>query len=461
MRQLPRLPNLCTVKTLRQLRGVLLSPGLRRFRLLLAVRLVGQFGDGAFQAALATYVVFSPQNAATPAKVAEAFAVLLLPFTVVGPFAGVFLDRWRRRQMLVWANLVRAGLVLGVAACAAANSTGFLFYLAALAGFSANRFILAGLSAGLPHTVKPGEQLVIANAVSPTLGTLATTLGAGVSVVVHAVVGHGSGSISGVLVCTAGLYAVSGLTAQTIPRDGLGPATPSRTPWRTALVSVVHGVAAGARHVVERPAAGRPLAAIAVSRFCYGAITISTLLLFRNAFNNPKDTNAGLAGFAFAVGVSGVGFGLGALATPFVARKLSLHRWIPLCLCGAGVAELVFGAPFRELPLLIGAFLLGFFSQGQKVSTDTLVQRNVDDEFRGRVFVFYDMLYNGSFVLAAAFAAATLPMNGKSLAVLATVSGGYLLAGAWYALRTRREPGPAGQVALPTPADQPTTPAAR
>ena len=217
-------------------------------------------------------------------------------------------------------------------------------------------------------------------------------------------------------------------------------------------------VAAGARHVVARPAAGRPLAAIAVSRFCYGAVTIMTLLLFRNAFNDPKDTNAGLAGFAFAVGVSGVGFGLGALATPLVVRRLSLHTWIPVCLCAAGVAELVFGAPFRELPLLIGAFLLGFCSQGQKVSTDTLVQRNVDDDFRGRVFVFYDMLYNGSFVLAAAFAAAALPMDGHSLLVLCVVSGAYLLAGLWYALRRPREP--RDRPAPRLPADEPTTPVA-
>ncbi|HWG28369.1 MFS transporter [Actinospica sp.] len=437
---------------------MIFASGLRRFRLLLTVRLAGQFGDGAFQAALATYVVFSPQNAATPGKVAEAFAVLLLPFTIVGPFAGVFLDRWRRRQMLFWANLVRAGLVLGVAACAAANSTGFLFYLAALAAFSANRFILAGLSAGLPHTVT-GEQLVVANAVSPTLGTLATTIGAGVSVLVHAVVGHGQGSVSGVLVCTACLYVLSALVALTIPADGLGPATPARTPWRSAMASVARGVASGARHVIARPAAGRPLAAIAVSRFCYGAVTIITLLLFRNAFNDPKNTNAGLAGFAFAVGVSGVGFGLGAVATPFVARKLSLHRWIPLCLTAAGIAELVFGAPFREPTLLIGAFLLGFFSQGQKVSTDTLVQRNVDDDFRGRVFVFYDMLYNGSFVVAAAFAAATLPMNGKSYAVLGIVSGAYLLTGFWYTLKIPQEPGP--EPLPPIPAGEPTTPAVR
>ena len=457
MRYAPRTPRLRGVKTLRQVRAVVFGPGLRRFRLLLTVRLVGQFGDGAFQAALATYVVFNPQNAATPAKVAEAFAVLLLPFTIAGPFAGVFLDRWRRRQMLLWANLARAALVLGVAACADARSTGPLFYLLALAGFSANRFILAGLSAGLPHTVS-GDRLVIANAVSPTLGTLATAVGAGVSFVVHEAAGRGSGSVAGILVCTAGIYALSGLLALPIARDGLGPRTPLRTPLRNALGSVLHGVAAGARHVVERPAAGRPLAAIAVARFCYGAVTIMTLLLCRNSFNDPKDTDAGLAAFGLAVTLSGIGFGLGAVATPFVARRLSLHRWIPSCLAGAGLAEFVFGSPFREVPLLLGALLLGFFSQGQKVSTDTLVQRTVDDDYRGRVFVFYDMIYNGTYVLAAAFAAAALPFDGRSPTVLGVACGAYLLAGLWYALRSPREP---QRPAAALPAGEPTTPVAQ
>jgi MFS family permease len=446
--------TLSRVSTLRRLGSVVFGPGLRWFRLLLTVRLTGQFGDGALQAALATYVVFSPQNAATPGKVAEAFAVLLLPFTVVGPFAGVFLDRWRRRQMLLWANLTRAGLVVGVAACAAAGTAGLLFYLLALAGFSANRFILAGLSAGLPHTVT-GRQLIIANAVSPTLGTVATTVGAGVSVVVHAVAGHGSGSVAGVLVCTAGLYLLAGAFALLIPVNALGPASPASTPLRTAIGSAARGVKAAAGHVLRRPAAGRPLAAIAVSRFCYGVVTIITLLLFRNAFNDPHHTNAGLAGFAFAVGISGVGFGLGAVATPFAARHLTLHLWIPVCLAGSGIAELVFGAPFREVPLLIGALLLGLFAQGQKISTDTLVQRNVDDDFRGRVFVFYDMLYNGAFVLAAAFAAAALPLNGKSFLVLAVVCGSYLLAGLWYAVR--RPDRPVNGRPRPIPADEPTT----
>src|ERR671929_2319633 len=86
------------------------------FRRLLATRLLSQFGDGVFQAALAGTVLFNPQRAADPVDVAAGFAVLLLPYSLVGPFAGVWLDRWSRRQVLLHANVVRAVLVAFVAA---------------------------------------------------------------------------------------------------------------------------------------------------------------------------------------------------------------------------------------------------------------------------------------------------------------------------------------------------------
>ena len=87
----------------------------RDFRKLFAVRLVSQAGDGMFQAGLATLFFFSPERMATAADVAAAFAVLLLPFTVVGPFAGPLLDRWRRRQVLLLGNALRVLLALTLA----------------------------------------------------------------------------------------------------------------------------------------------------------------------------------------------------------------------------------------------------------------------------------------------------------------------------------------------------------
>ena len=82
---------------------------------LLELRAVSQFGDGLFQAGLAGAILFNPQRAADPWAIAAAFAVLFLPYSVLGPFAGALLDRWDRRLVLIGANSGRFVLVVGVA----------------------------------------------------------------------------------------------------------------------------------------------------------------------------------------------------------------------------------------------------------------------------------------------------------------------------------------------------------
>src|SRR6478609_3497847 len=165
------------------LRGLLRGTGFRR---LLTVRLLSQLSDGAFQASLAASVVFSPEKQSSPVDIAGIAAATLLPFSVIGPFAGVLLDRWRRRQVLLTGNLIRAGLGLVTAALLLGRAPNWVFITAALVVTAINRFILAGLSASLPRVVEPAE-LVTANAVSPTLGAVAAAAGAGVGFLVHLV----------------------------------------------------------------------------------------------------------------------------------------------------------------------------------------------------------------------------------------------------------------------------------
>ena len=85
------------------------------FRRLLVVRMLGQFADGVFQASLAGTILFNPERQAHAADIAAGFAVLLLPYSLLGPFAGVLLDRWSRQRVLLGANLFRALLVCAVA----------------------------------------------------------------------------------------------------------------------------------------------------------------------------------------------------------------------------------------------------------------------------------------------------------------------------------------------------------
>ena len=96
---------------------------LPEFSRLLELRAASQFGDGLFQAGLAGALLFNPDRAAGPWAIVAAFAVLFLPYSVLGPFAGALLDRWDRRLVFVGANLGRLVLMLGIAALLAGSAS--------------------------------------------------------------------------------------------------------------------------------------------------------------------------------------------------------------------------------------------------------------------------------------------------------------------------------------------------
>ncbi|MGW2049327.1 MFS transporter [Streptomyces sp. NPDC001858] len=399
------------------------------FRRLLAVRLLSQCADGVYQVALAAYVVFSPENQASATAIASAMAVLLLPYSLVGPFAGVLLDRWRRRQVFLYGNLLRALLASATAVLMISQVPDWLFYASALCVTAVNRFVLAGLSAALPRVVD-GERLVMANSLSPTAGTLAAVTGGGLAFTVRLVVD----SDAAVVLLGCVLYLCAALVSLSMAADLLGPDRDQvRLRLSAALRGTAHGLAAGVRHLAEprRRTAAWVLGAITLMRFCYGALTVMVLMLCRYAWSS--DTDDGLALLGLAVGVSGIGFFLAAVVTPSAAGRLGPVRWIVVCSAAAAVLELALMLPFAQVTTFVAAFVLGLVTQGAKIATDTVVQSSVADGFRGRIFSLYDVLFNVAFVGAAGVAALMLPPDGRSAALVVTVAVIYgAIAGAMF-----------------------------
>jgi MFS family permease len=418
----------------------------RAFRRLYATRLLSQLSDGIFQVALAGFVFFSPHQQTSPGKAATAFAVLLLPYSIVGPFAGVFIDRWSRQQILLYSPIVRAVLVCAVAALL--STTGPAFYLATLLVLGVNRFFLSALSAALPHVVSR-SQLVMANSLTVTSGTVVAFVGAGLAYLLRLVFGPGPGGMALILLCSAAAYVLSSLMALTLGRDQLGPdrteaseAFPSgemplldSPSLREALGTVLRGLADGALHIWERRPAALALTVISLHRFLYGITLIMAGLLYRNYFTT--NVNAGLSKFVLFLTLTGAGLFAGAVITPAVVQRIGKQTWIVALLGLAGFTMLAAFGPFGEIPLATGGFLLGLVSQGIKISVDVIVQESVLDAYRGRVFSVYDMLFNGVFVAAAAVAAFTLPYTGKSYAVLVALIASWALTAALYWLATR------------------------
>ncbi|MFE7170207.1 MFS transporter [Streptomyces sp. NPDC057616] len=389
------------------------------FRRLLTVRLLSQSADGVYQVALAAYVVFSPEKQTSAAAIASAMAVLLLPYSLVGPFAGVLLDRWRRRQVFLYGNLLRALMASATALLILSHVPDWLFYVSALSVTAVNRFVLAGLSAALPRVVD-AERLVMANSLSPTAGTLAATAGGGLAFVVRLVMAD---SDAAVVLLGAVLYLCAALASLRLRPEQLGPDQELVQPHlAAALAGTARDLAAAVRHLAAPPRreAAWSLLAMTLMRFCYGALLVMLLMLCRYSFTS--NTDQGLRLLGTALGTSAAGFFTAAVVTPWAAGRLGPGRWIATCAAAAAILEPALGLPFAIGPMLVATFVLGLTTQGAKIATDTIVQSAVEDGFRGRIFSVYDVLFNVAFVGAAAVAALMLPPDGRSVPLVVTVA---------------------------------------
>ncbi|HWF79401.1 MAG TPA: MFS transporter [Streptosporangiaceae bacterium] len=436
------------------LRTVLARPG---FRKLYATRLVSQGGDGIFTAGLGTYVFFSATSFPNPAAAAISFAVLYLPYSLVGPFAGVFIDRWSRRQILLWSALARASFAALAAVFVASGALGLPVWIAALVVLGVNRFFLSALSAALPHVVADDE-LVMANSVGPTSGTVVAFVGGIAASGVHLATGGGPAGSAITILISAVCYVAAGLTATLMPRTSLGP-TPKEDADQASLGSqlenVAAGLIAGLRHMWHRRPARAALVATGAHRFLYGILLLMSILLYRNYFfHGTGQDNAAFAHFLPVVISSAIGYGTAAWLTPLATHRVTNATWITALLAIAGVVTGTLGLSFGQPEFIAIGFVLGVVAQGITISTTTILQQATADEFLGRVFSVNDMLYNVSFVVGAAVSAAFMPDTGRSVPMLLVAGGGYLIAAVGYLLISGQPPSGAPAVSIPESAAQ-------
>ena len=398
-----------------------------RFSRLLAIRWSGQATDGIFQSALASFVLFSPDRQANALNAALGFAVVLLPYSAVGPFVGTVLDRVSRQRVLLFANLFRAMNLLIVALLIFSGTTGIELTFVVLIAFGINRLILAALSAGLP-LLTDAESLITANAMAVTGGSVLVVVGGGIGVGIRALVNslaianHADALL--ILIASVG-YLCAAMLSTRLYRYEIGPLKHKLE--TTSFSQGLRDMREGFTFLADHSDAARGILATAVHRGGLTALTLTGLLLERNTFNDPALPENGLRGFGFALSFAGVGVFLGAFLAPYGVSKIGRHRWIRFSLFMSGASCLVLVGAQSQMTLIITAFLVSFFGQNLKVTNDALVQSKIDDYFRGRVFAVYDVFVNIAIVSGGLTAALILPKSGISVLLPLCVSGVYVL----------------------------------
>ncbi|WP_036920710.1 MFS transporter [Propionicicella superfundia] len=416
----------------------------RRFRRLLAVRIATQSADGLTQVTTAAYVLFSPQSQPDAWSIVTILAIALLPFSLLGPFVSGLLDRWNRRQVIVVTDLVRAVVCLSLGALIVTGVRGgwrdAAFFALVLVSMSLNRFMLAGLSASLEHTIDPDEYLT-ANSVMPIVGPIGTALGGGAATIARltlSTVWPTYRADALLFTVAAAGFALSLTISLGFTRDALGPRADAARP--ASARSVLGGLTAALRHIAARRPAAIGLATIGVHRIWHGAASVGVILLFRTYFHRVDEVTPALADLGVWGAATAAGFIAASFVTPLLTRWMGLKRWILVLLVGCGVFQIVPGSIFVPVALFVAAGLIGVLAQSIKICVDTLVQTHIDDEYKGRVFIWYDMLFNVVQVGSAALAALLLPPDGASTTVFVLFGVGYLLTAVGFALATARIP---------------------
>lgn len=401
----------------------------RKFARLLRLRWSGQITDGIFQSALASFILFSPERQANALNAALAFAVVLLPYSMIGPFVGTILDRVSRQRAIMFSNLVRTGTLLIIALLIFQGFTGIELTVFILISFGINRLILAGLSAGIPLMIE-SKSLISANAIAVTGGSVWVVLGGGIGLGIRQLINGDTSAdkADGYIILVAALgYLIAALFALALGKKEIGPLDHEvkNASFTQGFIEMREGIHFLSQHMD----AARGIGSIAIHRGGITAMTLIALLLERNTFNDPADNEAGLAGLSFTLTIAALGFVIGALVAPIGVAKIGQHRWMRISLLASAIGPLFIVFTRTPLTLAIAAFLTAMCGQSLKVTNDALVQSKINDIYRGRVFSVYDVVVNGAIVSGALFAAVLLPDTGDTFLVPLIVSVIYLISG--------------------------------
>jgi MFS family permease len=371
----------------------------RSFSALMGTQFVAQAADGIVQASLAKSIAFGGEKGFDVASAPSARYLLVVvlalyvPYTLVSPFAGAFIDRYDRKLLLIRSNLFRAAAVALAALALAAGGDALpdaVLILAILVALSCTRILLAIKSAGIPAVVH-GRDLLQANGLSQAGGAIFQVVGGGVALVGTAIAPSWTVALLG-----GTLYLVAAIVARSVDRLEYERRT-SR--FAEEVRRVFRDIATGLREVFGRPAAALGLAGFQALRMeFFGFVALVFALEARNLLSG-SDSDKTVVAIAGACGA--IGAAIGMVLAQKLKDRVPPYRLLLTAMVALGIGVILFGgvqtiAGYSAITF-VGA--LGFFLG--KISADTIMQQALPDDFRGRGFSLFDIAYNLGWIVPA------------------------------------------------------------
>lgn len=343
------------------------------FRRLWSGMVVSYLGDWFNTIALYTLVT---KLTGSPLALGAVFATKMLSWAVVAPVAGVIVDRFNRRRLMIGADLVRAVVVLGFLLIDDPSDVGWLYTLIAAQVIVGSVFIPAK-SASIPNITSPRE-LLTANAISSATWSTMLAVGAALGGFVTDWLGT-----SAVFYIDSATYLLSAffIFGTRIPQE-------TEVGQKGLLRSAAREIMDGWKHVRSHPRIRRITFAKATWAVGGGAL-VYTLALIGDRVA-PEAIAAGIGVLFMA---RGIGTGVG----PVIARALftDRRRW-PTVIGGAiafsgvcyfGVGLMPWSPGTLSVAALCAVIVIAHAASAANwVLSSTMLQKRTTDRYRGRVF---------------------------------------------------------------------------
>jgi len=340
--------------------------GMTVMRRVWLAQVVSLFGD--FVALFAVIAVVTYRMHGTPAQVTGVQIAYMIPFAILGPLSGVFVDRWPVKPTLVSSDLIRAAFVLVLLV-----STELWQIYAVLAALSCVSTFFSPAQSVTIRSHVPPEGLIAANALMQ------------MAMLGMRIIGP---AVAGALVATAGpnvcytldflsfigSAALIGSVAIVRPASPAGPGS-----GKTGVAAVTHEMGEGMRFIFHHAALTFVVTAMAAGMFVIGCFGPLIAIYVREWLHATSMV------FGFVNAMVGVGMILGMPLVRRLSGTFSNATLVLAGLAGIGLGALLLGA-FTWVPTaMLGTFTLGFTFSGIIVPAQTLMQRETPHALMGRI----------------------------------------------------------------------------
>lgn len=413
------------------------------FRFLWAGQAVSNFGDAITHLTLVLYI--NHITGGSTQAIAWLLIALAIPMTTVGLVAGVFVDRWQRRRVMIISDLLRAVLTLGFVAAAVWDQL-LLIYALALLHASVSSFFAPARSAVIPRVV-PKEALLAANSLSQMSMVFFRVLGV-------AAAGFLVGSLNTFeipFIIDAATFVISAIL---ISRLSLPPRV-QQQPARTTASDILKEMGSGLRIITRTRVLVGTMVATAVTMLGIGALNVLLTPMIVNDLELPE-TWFGAVELAQTAGMI-----LGATLITILAARFSSTKIVSTTLMALGVAAALFYGVSQIWHLFPILFVVGLIAAPLNAAISTIIQTAVSNELLGRISGALNAVIQSSSLLSMFFAGTVAALVGLRNVFL--ISGGIIfiagLASAWiFREYQKAEAKPGEHLPLLAPADTQAAP---